>query len=86
MNLIPLFRCLVAELADEGDEASAIRLCHTSDEAASQVLQLCQTFGWDLCELADVVNYGNNTGCRSDAPTLREGFEVSRTKVHVCIA
>lgn len=66
----------VEELAVAGDEESAIRLCHTSVGAAEQLSEVCSAFGWDVCESAGVANYGNDTGCRSDAPTLREGFEV----------
>lgn len=66
----------VEELAEEGDEESAIRLCHASEDVAEQVSDLCETFGWDICEEADIFDYGEDTGCRSGSPTAREGFEV----------
>lgn len=67
---------LVQVLEEEGDEESALRLCHTSADAASQLQEICETFGWADCEAAGVPDLGNDTGCRADAPTLREGFEV----------
>lgn len=67
----------VEELAEEGDEESAIRLCHASEDVAEQISELCAgTFGWDICEEAEIFDFGEDTGCRSNAPTAREGFAV----------
>lgn len=67
----------VDELVEDGDDESAIRLCHTRDRVASQVRFLCAfIFGWDDCNDADIFDYGEDTGCRPGAPTARKGFEV----------
>eukprot|EP00752_Nemacystus_decipiens_P007961 g7114.t1 len=65
----------IDELAEEGDEESAIRLCHTSDGAAEIIQALCAgVFGWDVCNNSDIFDYEEDTGCRPGAPTAREGF------------
>eukprot|EP00752_Nemacystus_decipiens_P007960 g7113.t1 len=65
----------IDELAEEGDEESAIRLCHTSDSAAGLIQTLCTwIYGWDVCNGMDVFDYDEDTGCRPGAPTAREGF------------
>lgn len=68
---------IVEELAEDGDEESAIRLCHASVDVAELVSSVCSTFGWDVCEEAEIFDFGEDTGCRPGAPTAREGFEVS---------
>ncbi|CBJ26170.1 conserved unknown protein [Ectocarpus siliculosus] len=65
----------IDELAVEGDEESAIRMCHASEDVAEQMVDLCETFGWDVCEAADIFDYDEDTGCRPGAPTARAGFE-----------
>lgn len=74
-------RLPVAELDVTGDSSSAIRLCHTSAEAAELIIAVCESLGWAICEDAGLRNFGDDTGCREDAPTLRQGFEVGRSGV-----
>lgn len=66
----------VGDLVEEGDKDSAIRLCHTSTDPAMQLVAICEELGWEFCEEAGVQNFGNDTGCRAEAPTFREGLEV----------
>lgn len=67
---------MLGTVGDLGDGEDAVRVCHTSAEAAQQVVALCDSIGWEDCEAAGVENYGDDTGCREDAPTLRETLEV----------
>ncbi|CAN0015246.1 unnamed protein product [Pylaiella littoralis] len=66
----------VEELLTGGTpEEDASLVCHARPSTALEIQQTCSAMKWYLCEAIGLYDYGDDTGCSSTAPTLREAFE-----------
>ncbi|CAM9331716.1 unnamed protein product, partial [Hapterophycus canaliculatus] len=49
-------------------------VCHTRSSTALEIRKLCASLRWYLCEALEIFDFGDDTGCASTAPTLKQVF------------
>ena len=49
-----------------------IRVCHMGKDSAALALSVCESAGWLVCNVFEVFDFGNDTGCGAVAPSLRD--------------
>ncbi|CAM9316816.1 unnamed protein product, partial [Ectocarpus sp. 13 AM-2016] len=65
----------VEELMRDGrSEEEATLVCHTRPSSAQEIHDVCSRLRWYLCEALGIKDFGDDTGCSSTAPSLKETF------------
>ncbi|CAB1104963.1 unnamed protein product [Ectocarpus sp. CCAP 1310/34] len=62
-------------MRDGRSEEEATLVCHTRPSSAQEIREVCSRLRWYLCEALGIKDFGDDTGCSSTAPSLKETFD-----------